>query len=137
MFSEFEIVYKINPSITNEELNSLFENAWDDWSQNKDFLKALKHSLGYICAYQKDFLVGFVNIAWDGDLHAFILDTTVHKEYQRMGIGVKLVQNAIDLSRKKDIEWLHVDFEPHLESFYRKCGFRDTKAGLINLKNLE
>jgi hypothetical protein len=29
--------------------------------------------------------------------------------------------------------WLHVDFEPHLEGFYRGCGFTPTPAGLIRL----
>ncbi|NTE47960.1 GNAT family N-acetyltransferase, partial [Rhizobium pusense] len=29
---------------------------------------------------------------------------------------------------------LHVDFETHLTSFYRSCGFRPTEAGLIELK---
>jgi hypothetical protein len=28
---------------------------------------------------------------------------------------------------------LHVDFEPHLTSFYRNCGFRQTAAGLMKL----
>jgi hypothetical protein len=28
-------------------------------------------------------------------------------------------------------EWLHVDFEPHLDTFYfDACGFRPTDAGL-------
>ncbi|WP_419706231.1 hypothetical protein [Promicromonospora sp. NFX87] len=31
-------------------------------------------------------------------------------------------------------EWLFVDFEPHLESFYlESCGFRPTSAGLVHL----
>ena len=34
---------------------------------------------------------------------------------------------------KTGAEWLHVDFEPHLTGFYRSCGFRLTKAGLIKL----
>jgi hypothetical protein len=25
--------------------------------------------------------------------------------------------------------WLHVDYEPHLDGFYRGCGFRPTAAG--------
>ena len=29
---------------------------------------------------------------------------------------------------------VHVDFEPHLESFYRSCGFQHTAAGLIQFK---
>jgi hypothetical protein len=27
-----------------------------------------------------------------------------------------------------------VDYEPHLDGFYRGCGFRHTLAGLIDLK---
>ena len=29
--------------------------------------------------------------------------------------------------------WLHVDYEPHLDGFYRGCGFRPTAAGLLRL----
>ena len=29
--------------------------------------------------------------------------------------------------------WLHVDYEPHLDGFYRGCGFRPTAAGLAAL----
>jgi hypothetical protein len=28
---------------------------------------------------------------------------------------------------------LHVDYEPHLDGFYRGCGFRPTAAGLLRL----
>lgn len=32
-------------------------------------------------------------------------------------------------------EWLHVDFDDHLKSFYfDACGFRPTNAGLIQLR---
>jgi hypothetical protein len=33
------------------------------------------------------------------------------------------------------VEWLHVDFEPHLDEFYHKCGFKETRAGLIRLND--
>ncbi|KKD02159.1 acetyltransferase, partial [Streptomyces sp. WM6386] len=37
-------------------------------------------------------------------------------------------------SRAAGCEWLHVDFEEHLRSFYfEACGFRETTAGLIAL----
>ncbi len=129
-----EIIYKINTKLKNNELNELFKNSWNNWNEDKDFTQILIRSLGYICAYHGEKFIGYVNIAWDGDQHAFLLDTTVHKDYHRRGIGTELVHKAIGYTRTKDIEWLHVDFEPHLESFYTKCGFRETKAGLINLK---
>ena len=31
------------------------------------------------------------------------------------------------------MHWLHVDYEPHLEPFYRACGFTPTLAGLLGL----
>ena len=33
----------------------------------------------------------------------------------------------------EDVVWLHVDYEPHLLDFYRRCGFRHTEAGLMHL----
>ena len=29
--------------------------------------------------------------------------------------------------------WVHVDYEPHLDGFYRGCGFTPAAAGLIRL----
>lgn len=120
----------------NDVLNALFSNAWGGES-SKDFSKILAHGLAHICAYDGDRLVGFVNVAWDGDAHGFILDTSVLKNYQLRGIATALVKHAAEAARQAGIEWLHVDYEPHLAGFYAKCGFKPTEAGLINLKNGE
>lgn len=126
------IIYQVNPSVTNEALNALFAAAWEAhrWS---DFQRILQHSLAYVCAYVGKDLAGFVNIAWDGGIHAFILDTTVHRDWQRRGIGRELVRQAVRVAQGRGIEWLHVDFEPHLREFYQECGFRHTEAGLLRL----
>jgi len=126
------ISYRISPAITNDALNALFAAAWPNhaWS---DFAPVLSRSLAYVCAYRQDRLIGFVNLAWDGGIHAFLLDTTVHPDFQRHGIGRELVAQARQVARERGIEWLHVDYEPHLEAFYRGCGFRHTTAGLIRL----
>jgi GNAT superfamily N-acetyltransferase len=97
----------------------------------------LKHSLVYLCAYAERRLVGFVNVAWDGGIHGFILDTTVHPELRRRGIGRRLVLRAASEARSRGVEWLHVDFEPHLRTFYDSCGFRTTEAGLMHLDTPE
>ncbi len=77
--------------------------------------------------------MGYVNVAWDGGVHAFILDTCVHPDYRRRGIGIQLVKEATQVARARGVHWLHVDFEPHLADFYRQCGFRHTDAGLSRL----
>ena len=78
-------------------------------------------------------MVGFVNVAWDGGVHAFLLDTTVAPEYRGRGIGTELVKRAAEVAHAAGLEWLHVDYEPHLDGFYRGCGFGRTAAGLLRL----
>jgi GNAT superfamily N-acetyltransferase len=129
-----DIVVRISPPIGNDELNDLFAHAWDSHTRT-DFQPILKHSLCYACAYDRDQLVGYVNMAWDGGRHGFLLDTTVHGGYQRQGIGVRLVQEVLQAARERGLEWVHVDYEPHLAELYKQCGFRPTDAGLMNLRH--
>lgn len=94
-----------------------------------------RHSLTWVGAFSRDQLVGFVHACWDGGLHAFLLDTIVDPQHQGQGIGQRLVQALVAETRAAGCEWLHVDYEPHLTSFYREaCGFRSTDAGLIHLR---
>ncbi|HET7676830.1 MAG TPA: GNAT family N-acetyltransferase [Candidatus Limnocylindrales bacterium] len=103
--------------------------AAEDWRGQVE-----RHSLGWVCAREGTELVGFVNVAWDGGLHAFILDTLVASRARRRGIGTKLVGIAVEQARAAGCEWLHVDFEDELAAFYiGACGFRPTPAGLIAL----
>ena len=129
----FDAVYRISPPVTNDELNQLFADAWGN-DEPTDFRPVLERSLAYVCAYHATRLIGFVNLAWDGGVHAFLLDTTVHTKFQRRGIGRRLVEEATAVARERGLEWLHVDFEPHLQTFYDQCGFKNTNAGLINLQ---
>ncbi|WP_329373401.1 GNAT family N-acetyltransferase [Streptomyces sp. NBC_00669] len=93
-----------------------------------------RHSLGWVCARDDGDLVGFVNVAWDGGVHAFILDTVVAGSHRRTGIGAGLVAEAARQARAAQCAWLHVDFEEDLRAFYLDaCGFRPTAAGLIAL----
>lgn len=92
------------------------------------------HSLGWVTARHDRDLVGFVNVAWDGDAHAFLLDTKTRGDRQHQGIGARVVALATEHAGRAGCDWLHVDFEPHLADFYfQACGFRSTDAGLIHL----
>jgi GNAT superfamily N-acetyltransferase len=96
------------------------------------------HSMGWVTARLGDgALIGFVNVAWDGGDHAFLIDTKVASAYQRQGIATELVGRAASHARAAGCEWLHVDFEERLTPFYfGACGFRPTPAGLIHLPSL-
>jgi GNAT superfamily N-acetyltransferase len=127
------VMYSVNPSVTNEQLNRLFAESWENHEAG-NFEPILSRSLAYVCAYCERRLVGFINVAWDGGIHAFLLDTTVHPDVRRNGIGQELVRRAAAAARAHGIVWLHVDFEPHLTEFYRSCGFTHTEAGVLRLR---
>ena len=98
------------------------------------------HSLGWVTARAGNSLVGFVNVAWDGGDHAFLLDTKVHPDLRRRGIGTHLVEVAILEAKRAGCERIEVDFDDAegLASFYfDACGFRPTNAGLVHLFGLE
>jgi hypothetical protein len=69
--------YQIDPHPLYTDLNILWLAAWAE-SAPLTLPNILSRSLGYIGAYNGDKIIGFVNIAWDGGVHAFILDTCVH-----------------------------------------------------------
>jgi len=130
--SEHNTDYRRNAVVTDEQLNELFSVSWPS-HVTSSFRTVLGSSLVYVCAFQETRLIGYVNVAWDGRFHAFILDPTVHPIYRRRGIGEQLVLSAIAAAREHGVVWVHVDFEPQLREFYFRCGFRATEAGVINL----
>jgi GNAT superfamily N-acetyltransferase len=130
------IDYSWRGLFANAELNALHAEGFghllldDDWQA-----RVGRHSLGWVIAREDDQLVGFVNVAWDGGTHAFLLDTLVAGRARRLGVGTMLVAVAVDGARAAGCEWLHADFEDHLRSFYfGSCGFSPTDGGLIALQ---
>jgi len=129
------ITYEWRGDVDNSALNELHAEGFDYPVGQTDWRARLqRHSLGWVCAWEGDRLVGFVNVIWDGGAHAFVLDTVVAQRNRSKGVGAALVKAAAEGCRDAGCEWLHVDFEEHLRSFYfDACGFRDTAAGLIAL----
>jgi ribosomal protein S18 acetylase RimI-like enzyme len=123
-------------AVDDRELSALHALAFgDDPASVRPWARRLeRHALTWVGAVDAGTLVGFVQVCWDGGDHAFLLDTAVHPDRQRRGVGVALVRAAVAQVRAAGCEWLHVDFEPHLAGFYRAaCGFRPTEAGLLHL----
>lgn len=101
----------------------------DDWLEQVE-----RHSLGWVCARRDAGLVGFVNVAWDGSTHAFVVDTLVTTSARGEGVGTEMIALCAREARTAGCEWLHVDFDEHLSPFYLDaCGFTPTSAGLIGL----
>ena len=129
-----DVRFEWRGELTDDELFALTEsyggNAARGWWD-----RIRPHSLGWVTARLDDgTLVGFVNVAWDGCDHAFLVDTKVRLDHQRRGIGTELVRVAAEHAKEARCEWLEVDFDDHLRSFYYDaCGFTPTNAGLLRL----
>jgi GNAT superfamily N-acetyltransferase len=133
------VKYQWRGKFTSGELNRLHAEAFgtrvfEDWEW--DWEKQVgDHSLGWVVARGEDKLVGFVNVVWDGQVHAWIQDTMVAAEAGRQGIGTRLVAMARQAAAAAGCEWLHVDFDDDLRPFYiDSCGFTPTNGGLIGLR---
>ena len=132
------ITYEWRGNFTSAEANRLHAECFDhpalsddewDWRGQVE-----RHSLGWVCARDGAVLVGFVNVAWDGVVHAFVLDTMVTARARRHGVGTRLVEVAVERARAAGCEWLHVDFDEPLRAFYLDaCGFTPSPAGLMQL----
>jgi len=130
------IDYMWRGPFTNDEVNRLHAEAFDHPLVQDDWrTQVMRHSLGWVVARQVDELVGFVNVPWDGGVHAFIMDTMVAGRVGRRGIGTLLVRLASVEAAAAGCEWLHVDFDDNLRPFYfGACGFHQTNGGLVPLR---
>ncbi|GAA3336324.1 GNAT family N-acetyltransferase [Amorphoplanes nipponensis] len=129
------ITYAWRPVVDNAALDALHAAGFGYAAQGADWRARLeRHSVGWVCAHRDDELVGFVNVAGDGGVHAFLVDTVVAAAARGHGVGTALVSAAVTGARAAGCRWLHVDYEPHLAAFYLEaCGFRPTAAGLVAL----
>jgi hypothetical protein len=85
------VQYQWRGPFTNDEANRLHAEAFetrlsdaDEWNWER-LVRA--HSLGWVTARSADDLVGFVNVIWDGLVHAWVQDEMVAKAARGSGIG--------------------------------------------------
>jgi ribosomal protein S18 acetylase RimI-like enzyme len=135
MIGRVSIVYEWRGEFDSAEVEALHAEGFGHRVQTYDWKGQVERwSLGWVCARDGADLVGFVNVPWDGATHAFILDTLVSAQARRHGIGTRMVALATEEARTAGCEWLHVDFDDELRTFYfDACGFRPAPAGLIAL----
>ncbi|MFD6951609.1 acetyltransferase [Nocardiopsis sp. TSRI0078] len=121
--------------VDDEELSRLHAEAFDHGYTPVPWAERLqRHSRSWAGEFRQGRLVGFVHAVWDGGGHAFLLDTAVALDMRRQGVGGRVVRALVQDLEELGIEWVHVDYEPHLGRFYRQaCGFGPTQAGLLRL----
>ncbi len=136
--SDSAVEYLWRGAFTNAEIHTLhaetFETRLFDEEEWNWVDQCNTHSLGWVVARHQGRFVGFVNVLWDGLVHAFIEDVMVDTTMRHRGIGVDLVQRARDGAQEAGCEFLHVGFDEDLQPFYiDACGFAPVGGGLMEL----
>lgn len=133
-----DVTYRWRGEFTNDEVNRLHADAFGhrvfDETEWDWIALTANHSFGWVTARSDRSLVGFVNVLWDGLVHAWLQDEMVASSARHRGIGVGLVAVVRGEVKAAGCEWLHVDFDDDLRPFYiDAAGFTPTSAGLIDL----
>ncbi len=113
------LTYAWRGPFTDDELNALHAEGFEHRLLEDGWVDEVERwSLGWVIARDERGLVGFVNVPWDGLVHAFIIATLVAVRVRRSGVGTRLIEIAADEARAAGCEWLHVDFDDEFAPFY-------------------
>lgn len=112
-------------SIYNEhEILPLYKSVgWSLYVNKPELLKrAYANSTFILGAYIEEKLVGIIRVVGDGVSIVFIQDLLVHEDYQRQGIGKKLLSAVLEKYQGVRQKALLTDDLPSLKAFYRSVG---------------
>lgn len=98
--------------------------GWTNYTQDPLMLhSAFRQSLKVYGAFEGEQLVGIIRVVGDGHSIVFVQDLLIHPEFQRRGLGQKLL--TLILSEFSNVYQLHLmtDDSEKTTLFYESLGF--------------
>ena len=122
MLEKKNIQYKWTKNFTEEELKDLFLSVnWSSGNYPDKLVIAMRNSSSVFTAWDGDKLVGLINVLDDGIMTAYVHYLLIMPEYQRIGIGEKLVK-MVSENYKDYLRIVLIAYEKEV-GFYKHCGF--------------
>lgn len=120
-----EIIYKLKFSFTENDILRLYDSVgWTEYTKNMEKqIRALNNSLYILTAWDKNKLVGLIRVVGDGETIIYIQDILVLRQYQRQGIGSKLLKTVLNKYNKIRQKVLLTDDTGKTRLFYEANGF--------------
>lgn len=108
-----------------EEILELYKSVgWCSYTNRPDMLRnSFEHSLKILGAHDGEKLIGIIRAVGDGYSILFIQDILVLPEYQRKGIGKKLLEEMLSIYPEVYQIQLATDSTEKTVLFYKSCGF--------------
>ena len=121
------ITYLYDKEVEPNSIRDLFLSVnWSVGDKPDKLQRAFSHSDKVITAWDGEKLVGLINSIADGSLTAYIPYMLVNPDYQKQGIGKKLVRMIV--LKYESYERIVLLTEKDTVDFYRKCGFLDARS---------
>ncbi len=103
--------------------NLYLDNEWYAYTKNEENLfNGIKNSTDVFAAYDNQLLVGLIRTISDQETICYIQDILVLKEYQRKGIGKKLINIILDKYKNVRQIVLMTDNNNNTNEFYKRVG---------------
>jgi N-acetylglutamate synthase-like GNAT family acetyltransferase len=99
-----------------------------------DILKSISNSWFTVCAYVDNELVGYGRVISDGVHHAIVVDIIVDPDYQRHGIGSRILERLIGKCKEAKIRDIQAFSGEDTAQFYSKQGFEVSHSNPIGLQ---
>ena len=108
-----------------EDIINLYQSVgWTNYLERIGILEeAYANSLCVLGAYDADVPVGIIRAVGDGQTIVFIQDIVVLPEYQRRGVGTKLLKAVMEKYKGVYQMQLLTDDTEKTKAFYRSVGF--------------
>jgi ribosomal protein S18 acetylase RimI-like enzyme len=119
------------------KLQALFNQSafWAVDRQLADLQMAIDRSEPVVSAWDDNRLIGFARATSDGVYRATIWDVVIDNDYQRLGLGRKLVTMILEHSCMQRVEKIYL-MTTHQQSFYERLGFVVNSSTTMRLDRL-
>lgn len=107
------------------------------WAQERsieDLHLAIAHSSPVVSVWDGQKMIGFARATSDWVYRATIWDVVIHPDYQKQGIGRKLVQTVLSHPAVNRVERVYL-MTTHQQSFYERIGFEVNTTTTMVLYN--
>ena len=116
-----QIEYIVPAEIDPAEAAALYvEAGWMESADVAETAKMLRGTYAVSAAFHEGRLIGFMRAFSDGVSDAYMLDLIVNKQYRRLGIGRKILDNLTDHLKRQGIDWILCIGAPDTGEFYSR-----------------
>jgi len=127
-----EINFRTEGDVSLSSLLALYTAVgWAAYTRDEcraDLTKAIDNSTFVVSAWDGTRLVGLARVLSDDVSICYVQDILVHPDYQRRGIGERMIQACLTRYAHVRSKVLMTDDEDRQRRFFEKMGFRDART---------